>query len=64
MTVRIGELTSQVEVAGAPAGGAPPASGAPPRPEQPSWEERERHRRLAEDDRSRRARVAGEGFDG
>ena len=60
MTLHVGELTSQVDVQGVAGATAPPGGDKKPSP----WEERERHRRLAEEERERRARVAGEGFDG
>ena len=61
MSLHVGEVTSQVEVHGTPgAGEAPAASGASP----PIWEQRERHRELAEDERESCRRTAGEGFDG
>jgi hypothetical protein len=62
MSLHVGEVTSQVEVNGTPgAGGAPAAPGSPG---PPVWEQRERHRELAEDERESRRRTAGEGFDG
>jgi hypothetical protein len=65
MSVHIGEINSQVDVQGAPGGAAGQAGltsgdGAG----VPVWEARERHRRLLEDEQRRRARLAGEGFDG
>jgi hypothetical protein len=64
MAVHVGELTSEVQVAGVAGGPPGPDRGAGPQPLQPSWAERERHQRLAEDQRRDRARVAEEGFDG
>jgi hypothetical protein len=62
MSLHVGEVTSQVEVQGTPgAGGSTAASGSP---NPPVWEQRERHRELAEDERESRRRTAGEGFDG
>jgi hypothetical protein len=60
MSVHVGEVSTQVEVQGV-AGQAPPAP-APARP--PTWDERQRHRELTEDDARSRARTAGGGFDG
>lgn len=57
MTVHIGELSTEVEVQGV---GGSPAS--PTRP--PGWDERQRHRDLAEDEARSVARTAGGGFDG
>lgn len=62
MSLHVGEVTSQVEMHGSPdAGGIPSAADSP---RQPSWEQRERHRELAEDERESCRRTAGEGFDG
>ena len=62
MSLHVGEVTSEVEVHGTPgAGGAPTASGSA---SPPIWEQRERHRELAEDECESRRRTAGEGFDG
>ena len=61
MTVRVGELSSQIDIRGDRQGGASggrEGSAAL----QPGWAERERHQRLAEADRCDRERVAGEGF--
>ncbi|MET7970993.1 hypothetical protein [Micromonospora sp. NPDC005305] len=58
MAVHVGEITSQVEVQRMAE--EPPAGG-----DQPSvWERHEQYRRQAEEEERRRARVAGEGFDG
>ncbi|MGH8934209.1 MAG: hypothetical protein ACRDZO_27125 [Egibacteraceae bacterium] len=64
MTVRVGELTSQVEMQGpgVTEGHGPDAGMAAAL--QPTFQERERYRHLAEDDRRDRERVAGGGFDG
>jgi hypothetical protein len=59
MSLHIGEVTSQVDVQGVGAPAAQGGGGA----KAPIWLERERHRRLVEDEAERRARVAGEGFD-
>ncbi|MEV1319956.1 hypothetical protein AB0J14_28195 [Micromonospora arborensis] len=58
MAVHVGEVTSQVEVQGM-------AGSAPVGRDHPSvWERHEQYRRQAEEEEGRRARVAGEGFDG
>jgi hypothetical protein len=65
VSIRVGELSSQVAVqaeAGGHAGTAP--QGTQPQGTQPSWAERERQRRLETDERRDRARTAQEGFDG
>jgi hypothetical protein len=65
MTVRVGELSSQVEVQGGGAGGpGAGGDGGTGAPLLPGWAERERHRRLVEAERRDRERVAGEGFGG
>jgi len=61
MSVHVGELTSQVEVAGVPAAGRPAADG-PGR--SPGWAERQRFADLAEECELDRARTDGGGFDG
>lgn len=62
MSLHVGEVTSQVEVLGTPgAAGIPAAAGSA---SPPIWEQRERHRELAEDERGSCRRTAGEGFDG
>jgi hypothetical protein len=60
MTVHVGEVSTQVEVQGV--GGPPAAPAAPSRP--PGWDERQRHRDLAEEQARSLARTAGGGFDG
>lgn len=62
MSLHVGEVTSQVEVHGTP--GAGEVLAASSSATQPIWEQRERHRELAEDERESRRRIAGEGFDG
>lgn len=62
MSLHVGEVTSQVEVHGTPGAGGVPA--APGSASPPIWEQRERHRQLAEDERESGRRTAGEGFDG
>ena len=59
MSLHIGEVTSTVELAGVPVAGDRPVTTQPP-----IWDQRERHRRLAELDRDAHHRTAGEGFDG
>ena len=61
MSVHIGDINSQVTVAGAP--GTPPAAESGSGDKQP-WDLLERHRRLSEKDQDDRRRTAGEGFDG
>jgi hypothetical protein len=61
MTVHVGELTSQVEMAGVAAAAGAPA-GPPARP--PGWQEAQRFAELAEDRERARARTAAGGFDG
>jgi hypothetical protein len=63
MTLRIGELVSQVTVQGESHGQDTGAAGSQADTE-PGWAERERYRRLGLDDRRDAARTAGEGFDG
>ncbi|SHN83716.1 hypothetical protein SAMN05660350_03475 [Geodermatophilus obscurus] len=60
MTVHVGEVSSSVELQGVP--GQRPAPAAPDRPA--GWDERQRHRELAEEEARLRARTAGGGFDG
>jgi hypothetical protein len=62
MSLHVGEVTSQVEVHGAPGAGGIPAAADSPGP--PVWEQRERHCELAEHERESCRRTAGEGFDG
>jgi len=64
MTVRVGELTSQVEMQGPGVREGHGSDAGMATPVQPTWKERERYRRLAEDDRRDRERVGGGGFDG
>jgi len=62
MSLHVGEVTSQVEVHGTP--GAAGLDAAPDPIRAPVWEQRERHRELAEAERESGRRTAGEGFDG
>ena len=62
MSLHVGEVTSQVEVHGTPGAGGIAAAPGPAQP--PIWEQRERHRLLAEDECESHSRTAGEGFDG
>lgn len=62
MSIRVGELSSQVTVQAE--SGPAAAAGTAPQGMQPGWAERERHRRLAMDECRDRARTAQEGFDG
>ena len=62
MTVHVGEVISQVDIQPPAAATSPPATDGATL--APSWAERERHRRLAEDERRARERVAGDRFDG
>jgi hypothetical protein len=64
MTVTVGELTSQVDVQGAPGAAAPGGPSAGGGSLQPTWTEREKHDRLATQHERDRCRVAGDGFDG
>ena len=61
MSLHVGEVTSQVEVHGTRRRGITAASGSA---SPPVWEQRQRHRELAEDERESCRRTAGEGFDG
>jgi len=62
MTVHVGELTSEVQVQGAPtAAGA--AAGAP-EPGQPTWEERARLADMMDERCRELQRIAAERFDG
>jgi hypothetical protein len=62
MSLHVGEVTSQVEVHGTP--GASGTAAASDSASPPIWEQRERHRELAEDERESCRRITGEGFDG
>jgi hypothetical protein len=62
MSVHIGDINSQVTVAGAP-GTAPVSAPGGDQRQQP-WDLLERHRRLTEKDKDDRRRTAGDGFDG
>ncbi|HEU5387296.1 MAG TPA: hypothetical protein VFV73_15460 [Streptosporangiaceae bacterium] len=62
MSLHVGEVTSQVEVHGAP--GAAGTTGASGSASPSAWEQRERHRELAEAEREACRRTAEEGFDG
>lgn len=66
MSIRVGELSSQVAVQteGGPAAAAGTAPQGMQQGMQPGWAERERHRRLEMDECRDRARTAQEGFDG
>jgi hypothetical protein len=63
MTLRIGELVTQVAVQGQSQGQDSGTAGVQADAE-PGWAERERYRRLRLDERRDAARTAGEGFDG
>jgi hypothetical protein len=62
MSLHVGEVTSQVDVHGTPGAGGTPAGPGGSAP--PIWEQRDRHRQLAEDEQESCWRTAGEGFDG
>jgi hypothetical protein len=60
MTVHVGELTSAVQVHGAPAAAGTGAPGA----EQPTWHERARLADMVDERCRERQRIAAERFDG
>lgn len=62
MTVHVGELTSEVQVQGAPAAGA--AAGGASGSEQPTWEERTRMARMMDERCREQNRTTAERFDG
>lgn len=62
MSVHIGDINSEVTVAGTP-GSAPVTSSEGDAKKQP-WDLLEQHRALVEKDHDERRRTAGEGFDG
>ena len=64
MAVHVGELQSDVELLGVPATGAGAARGGAVSATAPTWQERDRARRVAELATRDTARVAGEGVGG
>jgi len=60
--VHVGELTSEVQVQGAPT--AAGAGAGAPAPGQPTWEERTRLADLMDERCRERQRIAAERFDG
>jgi len=60
MTLHVGDLSSQVEVRG---GGAAAGTGGSAGGTAPSWDERERMRRMMDEAERERQRVAGCRFD-